>query len=248
MIRCAMLVVSVLTYCACSALKAGPADEESGFLQHDTELTEMRERVPMHGVWFYDREDFYRLREERGRYAVAPVETAYLERQILRNFESERYQRQRIRMARKVARYMREKFIEELRETAAPAIEVVDASAPGALVLELNIVELEPSNPFVNTIGTTASFFVPGSSALSLLGGGWIAIEGRIRDGQDGVILVEFEDREADRRGIVSLRDFQTYAHIRRIIDDWAEQFAELATTPYEHRVADSSPLTLNPF
>jgi|GEM_PF-5704883 len=45
-----------------------------------------------------------------------------------------------------------------------------------------------------------------------------------------------FKDRQIDKFLPFSLRDFQHYAHLRRSIDEWAEQVAELMATRSGHK------------
>jgi hypothetical protein len=113
--------------------------------------------------------------------------------------------------------------------------------------LEIAITEISPNVPEVSAVATVAGFFLPGSGVIRLFGSGSIAIEGILRDGKTGDLLAEFRDREADKSAPISVRDYQMYAHIRRTLDDWADQLAELAGTVSSHQVKDSLPFTLDP-
>lgn len=94
---------------------------------------------------------------------------------------------------------------------------------------------------------TVAGVFIPGTGIIRLFGSGSIAIEGMVIDGKTGELLAAFRDREADKSAPISVRDYQMYAHIRRTMDDWADQLAELAGTVPTHQVKDSLPFTLKP-
>ena len=56
--------------------------------------------------------------------------------------------------------------------------------------------------------------------------GGRIAIEGRLRDGTTGAIVMQFADREKDKATLYSARDYMALGHSTRTIREWAEQFA----------------------
>jgi hypothetical protein len=88
---------------------------------------------------------------------------------------------------------------------------------------------------------------MPGTGIIRLFGSDSIAIEGMVRDGRIGELLAAFRDREADKSAPISVRDYQMYAHIRRTLDDWADQLAELAGTVPTHQVKDALPFTLDP-
>jgi hypothetical protein len=124
---------------------------------------------------------------------------------------------------------------------------VRDEPSNDSLVLEIAITEISPNVPEVSAVATVAGFFLPGSGVIRLFGSGSIAIEGILRDGKTGDLLAEFRDREADKSAPISVRDYQMYAHIRRTLDDWADQLAELAGTVSSHQVKDSLPFTLDP-
>jgi hypothetical protein len=124
---------------------------------------------------------------------------------------------------------------------------VRDEPTDQTLVLEIAITEISPNLPEVSAVATVAGFILPGSSIIRLFGSGSIAIEGIVRDGKTGELLAEFRDREADKSAPISVRDYQMYAHIRRTLDDWADQLAELAGTVPSHQVKDSLPFTLDP-
>jgi hypothetical protein len=124
---------------------------------------------------------------------------------------------------------------------------VQDQPTDDTLVLEIAVTEISPNVPEVSAVASIAGFFFPGSGIIRIFGSGSIAIEGILRDGKTGDLLAEFRDREADKSAPISVRDYQMYAHIRRSLDDWADQLAELAGTMSTHQVKDSLPFTLNP-
>ncbi|MCI5065421.1 DUF3313 domain-containing protein [bacterium] len=238
--------VLALSISACGVLKGGEA-ESSSFLPFDDELVEMRERAPFHGIWYRDRAEFALLKQKYHKLVILPVNTHPVEETLSRHrFLGKDAIAERIEEAREMARYMRQKFIAAIRADKEHQIAVVDTVTPDTFVLEIALVDIVPTNGVVNFASTTASFFVPGTGTLKYLGTGSIAIEGILREGATGRPLVAFKDREVDKTTPFTVRDFQQYAHIREAIEEWAEQFAELARTPLTHRVEDSSPFSLS--
>ena len=146
-----------------------------------------------------------------------------------------------------MADYMRSRF--ERRFAKSGEYLVVRGNGPKTLVVELALVELNPSNFAGNIVKTGGSVFVPGVGFLgSQFTRGGIAIEGKIRNGETGELLVEFADRQQDRTTLFSFRDFTPYAHDRAAIDDWAKQLDRLSRTPSTYRVRGSLGVALNPF
>ncbi|MBL7661533.1 DUF3313 family protein, partial [bacterium] len=154
----------------------------------------------------------------------------------------------RMEEALEVARYLEQRFKVTLNDAAPMKLKIVENPSGDTLVLELNLVELMPTNPGVNTIGTAAGLLVPGGGLLKFAGTGSIAFEGVLRDGVTNDVVAVFKDREQDKGGPFSVKDFEEYGHVRSIIDEWAMQYALLATKPLGTEVADSLPIALLPY
>ena len=107
--------------------------------------------------------------------------------------------------------------------------EVVDQVAEDSFVLELAVVDVVPTKVLINATGAAAGFLVPGGGLIRHAGTGSIAIEGIIRDGKSGRAIAAFKDREAAKTAPFSLKDYQRYAFIRQAIEEWVQQYAELA-------------------
>jgi hypothetical protein len=149
---------------------------------------------------------------------------------------------------REIGRYMTDRVRTVFKEYPNHPMKLVDVAGPHTLILELSLSEVIPTNVLLNVAGTAGGLFVPGGGAVNILAAGSVAMEARVIDGATGKELVEFKDREADKVAPFTFKDFQKYAHIRKAIDEWATEIAELAATPYEHKVDGGSPFTLNPF
>jgi len=250
--------VPVFLCSACTLFKARPA-EDSGFLPYPELLKPMPERAPFNAVYVPDPQ---RLEELRLRYpfiSVLPITTLPAEEKIKAKKLPAGVEESRLADLRELSGYFHTRLESAFSEYEGDGLSeddapisvrrfiVRDEPSRETLVLEIAITEISPNVPEVSAVATVAGFFLPGSGVIRLFGSGSIAIEGIVRDGRTGDLLAEFRDREADKSAPISVRDYQMYAHIRRTLDDWADQLAELAGTVPSHQVKDSLPFTLDP-
>lgn len=242
------LILLILAVCViisgCSLLKARPA-EDSGFLPFNGKLAEMRERSPFNGGWIPDSNKIEELKKTHKNITVLPVVTDLLEEKVKKSGNSQGWKDERIEDARELAKYFENRML--LSFATNNIYSVSSEVKPDSFVWEIAITELDPTSPTVSVAATAAGFLVPGGGVIRAVGTGSIAIEGIVRDSNTGDILATFKDREADKSSPFSVKDFQLYAHARVAIDDWAEQFFKLASTPQDVTVEDSLPISLNP-
>ncbi len=241
---------SVILGSALVSLTAGCATSSSGlkaktvpvspFLENARQMKPHRERAPFNAVWVNPK--FEAVRGNcRGIY-IAPVTTQYLravDRPLVTVMEGAKA---KDRPVAKTAEILRNEFIAAFRNAPGGRYAVAPGKRAGVLALELALVEMNPTN----VVGNAVKYGAPGGSVLAPAMKGNCAIEGKLRDGATGEVLLAFADNEQDKFGI-SLRDFSSYGHARSSIRDWAKQFAELMRTPASHKVRDSSTVTLNP-
>jgi len=232
---------------ATSVLKAGPAPD-SGFLPTPERMAEHRERAPFHRLWI---EDGFHVRDYH-RLAVASVNTDHaLARSTwakvnLREFEVEDD-------LKGIAREFQSIVIDAFRKSPTNQFAIVDAPDDQTLVLELAITELVPSKAFLATIGLAAwaaplEVGVPVGAMAAFAESGWTAMEGRVRIGPDGPVVIMFADREQAKMRVVDLQSITWYGHARESMHDWADQLVALANTPHEFKVEDSSGFALLPW
>ena len=148
------------------------------------------------------------------------------------------------------ARVMAEYMHTSLEKSFAKESKYQVVSHPGrkTLVLEVALVQLYPTNVPINVVATGAGAVVPGATFVgSIFSRGHLAMEGKLRNGENGELLEEFTDREHDKGSLFSFRDFSAYAHSRRAADDWAKELAELSRTPRGQKVHGALGFTLNP-
>lgn len=225
-------------------MKASPAPP-SGFLPHEDKLVETRDRAPFNGFYYPDPERIDRMKRTGRAFYFAPIDVSPLRDRLRGDKFTKSEIEDRMAEADELKRY----FEERLRmEFSKHGLNVVDKPREDAFFCEIALVDLRPTLAVVNAAATTAGFFVPGAGLVRRLGSGSIAMEGMVRDGETLDILAEFQDREADKDSLFTVRDFQRYSHARYSIDDWSEQLAKLASTTSEVKVDDSVPVTLIPF
>ena len=229
---CLLISGSVLTS-GCSVLKASPAPD-SGFIQHPERMHKMDERAPFDRAWIGDPKAFQQKKETYKKLCIRPVNTDHLFKQSwwddLNLQDAERLHDD----IAKLARYMHDKFSEDIKNDPRHALEVVPSPGPNTFVLELALVELKPTKPVINAVGSALGFLVPGGGVIKVVGTGTIAIEAVLRDGVTNEELVLF--------------DYTWFGHAKETIDDWSAQYVELASTPLSHRVEGSSHFTLKPW
>ena len=121
------------------------------------------------------------------------------------------------------------------------------------MILELALVEIVP-NKSVMALGALASFAggpavsSPVNFVASRAEHGFLAIEGRLRDGKTGQVVATFSDREAAKTRVLDLRSLTWYGHANETFDEWAEQLVTVANRPRDPGISDPSPFTLKPW
>ncbi len=223
--------------------KASPAPVSS-FLDHPQQLSSDHKRAPFNKYWRNPSPKAWAKVNGFNNIVVAPVNVDHL------RSRSDLFARKGGKETRPVgemANYMRSSFEREISKGGK--YRLAKKGGPKTLVLELALVELNPSNAAANAVKTGAQVIVPGAGFLgSQFTRGKIAVEGKLRNGETGEVLMQFADRAQDKTSLFSVRDFSPYGHDRRAIDEWARQVDQLSRTPRNHRVRGSSGITLNPF
>lgn len=249
--RAVLLVVLTLllavVFSGCILLKASEAPD-SGFISHPELLIEDRGRFPFNKVWIFDKLEYQQIKKEYSSIVILPVRTDILEKEIKERDYSKRTEQQRMDEAREIAVFLQESLKIMIEDYESHPLKIVSKSGPKTFVLEIALVELEPTSPVVKFLGTAAGFFVPGGGLIKSLGNGSVAIEGVLRDSVSGQSFMQFKDREIDKSSLFTFKDFQEYEHVREAVSDWAMQYAELSATSLDHEVSDSLPFSLQPY
>ncbi|MCB0354157.1 MAG: DUF3313 family protein [Bdellovibrionales bacterium] len=248
-IRTFGLVVFVSTLSGCGVLRATPA-KDYGFLPKPELVSEQRTRAPFNGYWVFNPREYEEIREEYAKVYIDSIDTHIVEEMYRKASGKEETKIARIEEAQELGQYFRERLriamVERIQ--SGSNLKVVDKPGPGVLSLRIALVEVVPTNPGVNLIGTAAGFFVPGGGFLKSFGEGSIAMEGFVFEVDPmNSVFEEYKDREAQKYSAFTLKDYQRYAHLREVIDEWSVQIATLLTTPSSVTVEDSDLVSINP-
>jgi hypothetical protein len=240
---------STLLYTGCGALSLLKASEapDYGFVKQPELMTEQPDKRPFNKSWIAGAEYKDAKAHKKGMY-IAPVSISILEKRYQEEIEDEEVRQIQIEEAQELAQYFENRIKVAHSFFENHPLPISESKSPDDLTVELALVELDPTSPIVNVIGTAAGYFVPGGGLIKIVGKGEIAMEGMICDAQTGSQYERFKDREEDKASAFSIRDFQRYAHLRAAIDDWSSQILEILSKSPDESVEDSLPFTLNPF
>jgi hypothetical protein len=231
----------------CALIKASPRQTTTGFLEHGSELRTMPERYPFNRVWVTE-QLAGKDRKHYSKLYIAPVDLTHLDNETwkIRARDVGAHPED----VQEISEYLRGEFAHEMKDFPGTVVQVIDEDdkSPDTVRLELSIVELVPTATLQKGAATIAGLLIPGGGLLGATSSGSIAIEGRVVDANTGNVLGEFADRELDKSAPIDFASFKWYSRSKENIDDWAQQFAKLANTTPDEKVAASLPFTLNPF
>jgi len=245
LIKILVFALSSMTINGCSylnsILKAEPAPD-SGFIQDPEKMKPDRKRFPFDRVWC---QGYGCDWTKYSSVVVKPIDLSHvLKMSWWDNFtiesKSELQEERHI-----IANYLREKIISEIKNDPNEYHEVVEIAKQDSMIIEFALVELVPTKVFMRTVADIIGFLIPGAQVLSLTGSGSVAIEGRIKDAETGVVIFKFADREQDISSIVNIKDSTWHGHANEAIDIWVKEFVELYDTPPTHLVEASNHFTL---
>lgn len=224
------------------AMKAKPSTG-AGFVAMDS-MAKI-ESLPFHKAWYQNEDSL----EGYAEIVVAAVNTQHIRE--LDWWKALGRGRKMEQDLPQLSAYTEEAFRKAFREDANHRFTVLESTAaagPKALVLELALTEVVPSQVVLNTIGYapfvgTAARILRGASARST-----VAFEARLKDAANGEIIATFADRESEKFAPVNLKDITWYGHTHAIIDRWASQFVQVLNRKSGDRIKDSKPFTLKPW
>jgi hypothetical protein len=148
-----------------------------------------------------------------------------------------------------VARRLQQEFILAFQRSPSPLYQLASKPAPDTLILQLALIELNPTSPKGNAVMTMMKLAVsPVAGLASFFTKGTMAIEGKVIEPHSGRAFFQFADKEADRLTFLSTRDFQPYGHAVYTMREWAVQFEQVTRTAPGQIMKDSSFMTLMPY
>ena len=223
--------------------KSGPSEAPSEFVgDPETAFTEESELFPFHRVWFEPGWNDPQLRS----LVVAPVDTQYV-------MQADWWDKTTLKGGRleedlqNLADFTRESF----REDEQHRFGVLETARDDSLVLELALVEVVPNKASLGALGLAATVVaapIGAGVAAKETAKGKVGIEGRWRRHRDGHIVALFTDREHGKFGPINLRRATWYGHAHKIIEEWADQWVEVANAEPGEEVDDTRTWTLSPW
>jgi hypothetical protein len=226
--------------------KAKPAEETTDFIEGS--MLRPKGDLPFNKAWRASKMD----REKFTEIYVAPVNTEYLRQSSWwKELNLIEIEEDIDELAGEFRSTIRRAFFNDPRRR----LRVVNRPGPNTLIMEIAIVELIPNKAGFELLMTAAG---PASGvAGATLGAGvaktigsksTIAIEARLRDGEDGGIVAMFADREQEKGSIISIRNFTWYGQVKVITKEWADQFVKIANKSPNDIISDTPTFTFKPW
>jgi hypothetical protein len=222
-------------------MKAKSTKPDYGFINFRATPNKQSRRSPWHYAAFPKDRKILDLAMTRHRLYVAPVRTSDL-RPISTKLASMEYNRLRAEQTKEIAETLRSEFTTALATRQGALYRNSPKPAKDTIILELNLIELDPTSAKGNIAKTVVKYTVGPlpSMGVGLFTGGKIAIEGRFRDGETGAVIFQFADREKDKATFYNARDYTPLGHASRTSREWAEQVDAFLRTPPRGQVKDS--------
>lgn len=229
--RMSALLLAACLLPACTPLnrfmKAKPTEPGEKLLRFEATPRLATARSPWHYAAYSTDQKLQAAAAQRKSIFIAPVFTGEL-RPISRTLARSEYASRREEHKQAAARAMREEFAKALTAGDAPLFHRADRPGRDTLILELSLLELDPTSAKGNVTKTLLKYTTGPlvSMGVGFFTGGSIAIEGRLREGRTGRIVMQFADREKDKATLYNARDYMALGHSERTVREWAEQFA----------------------
>jgi hypothetical protein len=238
----------------CSAVQSGSNEikavavepaPDTGFIEHP-ELQSERSDLPFQKVWIkpgFDKSGYRDL-------IVAPVDTQHmLKMDWLHSLSSANWLANVKKDTAELAQYFRDRVVKEFKEDPKHRFQVIEYAGQRkgpTLRLELALIEIDPSQPVLHALSWAGP---PGTgTAAGMINQRKAAFEGRLRDLQTGEVVATFADRDMADAGPLDLTRLTWYGPAKGIMDQWAEQFVQIANRKPGEAVTDPTAFTLRPF
>jgi hypothetical protein len=182
--------------------------------------------LPFDKAWIKPGEDWHRYRT----IYIAPVNTDYLMRA---NWWQESIRANQMQQdVQNLAAFMRTQFITAFQKDPRHRFRVVMSPERGSLTLAMAITELVPSKVLLNVIkvaGPYGSGLAAGALERGAAAQSTVAFEARVQDTDTGQTVAMFADREYAIVRPIDLKGFSWYGNAEDLVQQWANQFVELA-------------------
>lgn len=176
---------------------------------------------------------------------LAPVTTGNLQKQGWWSSQNAIKQDQLAADSRKLAGSFHQSLVTAARNDPSRRLTVVNQPGPGTLTVEMAITELVPAKAYWNAAATTAGFVIPGAGLLGAAGAGSIAIEGRMRDGNNNQVIATFRDQMTDKMAVVNVDSYSWYGGSQANLKEIAAKTARVLNADAGEVVTQSSPIKM---
>jgi len=237
-----LLAVVSVGLSGCAEMKAKPS-QGTGFVP----MEEMASRTdyPFNKIWVKAGVDWDKYKT----IYIKDINTKYL---MEAGWWQQNFRRQDMEQdTRNIARSMQEKLRTSFKNDPKRLYRVLDTPEPGSLTLELALTELVPSNPVMEAASLAAPYGSGVAIQLAARESGakaTVAFEARLVDSVTGELLFMAADREQGKVAPINLRALTWYGEADVIIDEWSEQFVQVANKHPGDVVKAASPFTLKPW
>lgn len=245
-----LALLAILSSCSFGnrMLKARPT-APSPFFEQPRLAQDASRHLPFQKVWTTPDPNILAKGKAKKKLFIAPVTLHFL-RPVDKKLATLEISKGGVhRQESDVARRLQEEFIRAFRQSPCPIYKLASKPASDTLILQLALIELNPTSPKGNAVMTMMKLAV---SPVASLGGfftkGTMAIEGKVIEPHSGRAFFQFADKEADRLTFLSTRDFQPYGHAVYTMREWAVQFEQMTRNPPGQIMKDSSFMTLMPY
>jgi hypothetical protein len=202
-------------------------------------------KLPFDKSWIKPGVDWQRYRTMY----IAPVNTDYLMRA---NWWQESIRADQMQEdVKNMATFMRTQFITAFQHDPRQRLRVVMSPERGSLTLEMAITELVPSKVLLNVIkvaGPYGSGLAAGALERSAEAQSTVAFEARVQDTDTGQTLAMFADRQYATLRPIDLKGFTWYGNAEDLVEQWANQFVEVANRRPGEIIKPASTFSLMPW
>lgn len=238
-LRSALLSAPLLLFASCASTDYGRLPE-TGFISHYRKNVD--DRIPFVSYWDKMTAQDWDVYVSQPRVIyLAPVTLEYMDRNATDATEMEHLLDLRDYFDAQLDAAVRRKA------DADPNLTVVRTPVPGAARVEVAILSVQPVDRKMLLAEDSANLLVNGVGLLirkcwgSEDDMGHIAMGARFFNsaGELEAEVADFEYGMTSVSGALAFdtKDFRPFAYQKQTIDHWAEEFATLATTPYEKKV-----------
>jgi hypothetical protein len=236
----------VFTFAAVVGFTGCKADEAPSTGFTTAKMMDKDPTLPFHRVWKKQGVDFHRY----NKLYVANVNTEYMMAQT--DWQKGMRKEEIEADVQKLRAYTKQAVEQAFQKDPKKRFQVVSApSGDGStLIMEMALTEVVPSKVVLNALG-----YAPFGIGMAITGVRMIAkdessvaFEARLRDASTKEVIAMVADREAEQFAPVSVRGLTWYSHAETMVDQWAQQFVEIANRQPGETVKDTDAFTLKPW